>query len=383
MSKDSLEPKKLALLRILEILQRYSDEEHHLKQEDIIEYLERDYALSLERKAVARNLSLLKESGIEIESDKKGNWIKDRTFDNAELRILIDSILASRFISPARSKELIRKLCEQTSVYLRSNIKHIHTVDEWNKVDHPGLFQNIEILCDAIERHKPVRITQMIYGIDKKLHEGYVLSVTPAAIFIIEQEYLLLYVWDLNQGDADEGLYPVTMTALLRDLDRIRILEHEEPIDLTKVEIFRQSDNLPRFIRDNAVNKRGVVYTPDTCRLERISFFCKASDINTVLDRFGNEARITKLPVVDKELFAGDSLWDIGEVYENLIKVSVRTTKTAAITFVKSLTPYAGILSPEPVRKDYLDSIRFSLRAGEILSDRFLQSARPRNAKPD
>jgi len=63
MTQEGMEPKKLALLRILEIFQRYSDEDHHLKQEDIITYLERDYALSLERKAISRNISLLKEAG--------------------------------------------------------------------------------------------------------------------------------------------------------------------------------------------------------------------------------------------------------------------------------------------------------------------------------
>ena len=61
---DSLEPKKLALLRIWQILQKYSDFNHPLTQDEIVEILDRDYGISIERKAVSRNLSLLKEAGI-------------------------------------------------------------------------------------------------------------------------------------------------------------------------------------------------------------------------------------------------------------------------------------------------------------------------------
>ena len=60
---DNLEPKKLALLRILQIFQRYSDYNHPLTQDKIIEYLEKDYGIKLERKAVSRNISMLKEAG--------------------------------------------------------------------------------------------------------------------------------------------------------------------------------------------------------------------------------------------------------------------------------------------------------------------------------
>lgn len=57
---DNFEPKKLALIRILDILKFYSDVNHPLTQEEIIDYLESDYGIVIERKAVGRNISLLK-----------------------------------------------------------------------------------------------------------------------------------------------------------------------------------------------------------------------------------------------------------------------------------------------------------------------------------
>ena len=70
--KNSLEPTKSALLRILQILEQYSDFDHPLKQQDIIDYLDKDYGIAIERKAVGRNLSLLKEAGYEVASERGG-----------------------------------------------------------------------------------------------------------------------------------------------------------------------------------------------------------------------------------------------------------------------------------------------------------------------
>ena len=56
------ESKKLALLRILHILQKYSDDTHPLTQDDIVDYLYKDYGIEVERKAVGRQLALLHEA---------------------------------------------------------------------------------------------------------------------------------------------------------------------------------------------------------------------------------------------------------------------------------------------------------------------------------
>ncbi len=79
---EAIEPKKLALLRILQILQTSSDRQHPLTQEEISGILQRDYGIVIERKAISHNLSLLTEAGYEIESGKAGSWLSLREFDN-------------------------------------------------------------------------------------------------------------------------------------------------------------------------------------------------------------------------------------------------------------------------------------------------------------
>ena len=79
---ESFEPKKLALIRIWQILKEYSDYDHPLTQDDIARHLENDYGIVIERKAISRNISLLKEAGIEIESRRAGSYLEGRDFED-------------------------------------------------------------------------------------------------------------------------------------------------------------------------------------------------------------------------------------------------------------------------------------------------------------
>ena len=89
---ESFEPKKLALIRIWQILKDYSDYDHPLTQEEISAHLEHDYGIVIERKAISRNISLLKVAGAEIESTRAGSYLECREFEDSELRMLIDGV---------------------------------------------------------------------------------------------------------------------------------------------------------------------------------------------------------------------------------------------------------------------------------------------------
>lgn len=189
---SNLEPKKLALLRIWQILQRESDFDHPLTQEDIADRLEKQYGIVVERKAIGRNLSLLREAGVEIESRRAGSYIAEREFEDAELHLLIDSVLASRHISARYSCDLIGKLCGLTSVYFRSSVRYIHSVDEWNKSDDPSLFYHIGLVDSAIERGRQIHYDYNKYGVDKKLHKSSHQFVSPYLMLLHNQRYYLM-----------------------------------------------------------------------------------------------------------------------------------------------------------------------------------------------
>ena len=186
------EPKKLALLRIWQILKENSDCDHPLTQEEIGAYLERDYGIEIERKAISRNLSLLKEAGIEIESNRDGSYLESREFEDSELHMLIDGVLSSRYITAGHSKDLIDRLCGMSNKYFKSSVKHIYSVNDWSKTDNQALFLNIELISTAIEEGRQIHYDYNKYGIDGKLHKTSQQYVSPYQMILRNQRYYLM-----------------------------------------------------------------------------------------------------------------------------------------------------------------------------------------------
>ena len=154
---DSFEPKKLALIRILNILETYTDCNHPLAHDEIVKKLYTLYGITVERKAIGRNISLLQSAGYDIETTKKGSYLNTRLFEDSELRLLSDSVLASQHITAKHSKELIEKIASLSNKYFKSHIKNIFSVNDWNKSENVALFYNIDIIDEAIEANRKIK----------------------------------------------------------------------------------------------------------------------------------------------------------------------------------------------------------------------------------
>ena len=176
------QPKKLLIMNILDILRRYSDADHRLSQKDIIDILQTEYEMVADRKAIKRNLMNLIDFGYNLEfsesvrRNKDGeeeviysDWYLERDFSDAELRLLIDSLLFSKHIPYSQCKELIEKIEGLSNRYFKSKVRHVRNLP----VDQPQnaeLFYTIEILDEAIEKNRQVVFHYGDYGTDKKLH---------------------------------------------------------------------------------------------------------------------------------------------------------------------------------------------------------------------
>lgn len=196
--KNGFEDKKLALLRIKQIFEKYSDFDHPLSQNDVIEHLEKDYGIILERKAVGRNIALLNlaaehDNTPSIVTEKgRGAYLESRDFTDAELRMLIDSVLSSKHISPEYSKEIIEKLCGLSNRHFRSNVRHIYSVNDWSKTQNKEFFYNIEIIDEAIENEKQISFKYKLYGPDKCSHTRARHRVSPYQLILHNQRYYLM-----------------------------------------------------------------------------------------------------------------------------------------------------------------------------------------------
>ena len=189
---DSFEPKKLALIRILNILETYTDCNHPLAHDEIVKKLYTLYGITVERKAIGRNISLLQSAGYDIETTKKGSYLNTRLFEDSELRLLSDSVLASQHITAKHSKELIEKIASLSNKYFKSHIKNIFSVNDWNKSENVALFYNIDIIDEAIEANRKIKFDYNKYGLDKKLHRSVFHIVSPYQMILHNQRYFLM-----------------------------------------------------------------------------------------------------------------------------------------------------------------------------------------------
>ena len=205
------QPKKMLTMNILDILKRYTDEDHRLSQKEIMDILEREYDMKVERKAVKRNLLNLIDYGYHVEYsesvriNKKGeeeivytDWYLERDFSDAELRLLIDSLLFSRHIPYSQCKTLIEKLEKLSNRYFKSRVKHIQTLPD-NELPNRQLFYTIEILDQAITKGRQVSFCYTEYHTDKMLHpridhEGNVRTyiVNPYQMAAVNGRYYLI-----------------------------------------------------------------------------------------------------------------------------------------------------------------------------------------------
>ena len=115
-----MEGKKFSILAILEVLKRYSDEDHILTVKEINSHLKNEYDLELERRTLYSNVDLLKQFGYDIsdfDDNGKGYYLASRQFDKGEILLLCNAIHASHFISSRQSDDLIRKLLDTQSRY--------------------------------------------------------------------------------------------------------------------------------------------------------------------------------------------------------------------------------------------------------------------------
>lgn len=284
---DSIEAKKLLIIRILQILEYYSDVNHPLTQEEIIKKLYDNYGIEAERKAIGRNIALLQDmferdsmnktaTAIVIESDKrKGTFLDKRLFEDSELRLLIDGVLASKHISENYSKDLIEKLSMLSNKYFKSNVKHVYSVKDWDKTENRALFYNIGIVDEAIERSRQITFDYNKYGADKKLHKTSSHMASPYQLILHNQHYYLVFLSEKWKKICHFRLDKITNIDITDEpMTPLRSIKgYENGLDYKKY-----ATALP------------YMFTDET---ERITFICDECVIDQVIDWFGKNIQVT------------------------------------------------------------------------------------------
>ena len=291
--------KKQIIINILDILKRYTDENHRLSQKEIAEILKNEYNMTVDRKSVKRNLSNLLEFGYPIEYSESIRMVQnkdtgkfeesymlsdfylERDFSDAELRLLIDSLLFSKHIPYSQCKKLIEKLEGLSNKYFESRVKHICTLPK-NKSANKQLFYTIDVLDEAISKEKKVKFHYAEYGTDKKLHnrtdsdgkmKDYIIN--PYQIVATNGRYYLVCNNDKFDNLANYRVDRITDIQLLDDFAKPKrdVKGAENGFDLSK----HMKEHIYMFAGNSIT----------------VQFIAKKYIISDILDYFGEDVKFS------------------------------------------------------------------------------------------
>ena len=194
MAKSANQKRKLPILAKL-LLER-SDEEHPISRQEMQEELER-WGITAERKSIYDDMEQLKELGLDVQSrrGRGGGWyIGGRDFELAELKLLVDAVQSSKFITQRKSSELIRKLESQASAHQARQLQRQVYVDRRVKSMNESVYYTIDKLHTAIANRKAVTFKYFEYNVKKEKvfrREGKRYTVSPLGLIWDNENYYL------------------------------------------------------------------------------------------------------------------------------------------------------------------------------------------------
>ena len=313
--------KKMLNMLILEILRKYSDEEHSLTQQEIIKLLEQNYGMECDRRSVKSNVLSLKEMGYDI-SMEKGYRLVSREFDDSDLRILIDSVLFSKSISTRQAKDLISKIRNMASNYFNAKVSHVSNLPEIKRTNNKQAMYSLDTINDAIAGKKKICFIYNAVGTDFKLHprreEPYI--VNPYQIVANNGRFYL--IGNYNKYDNVAHFRIDRMTD-------VKMLE-EKAKPMRQIPELEGGLNLPKHMAEHIYMFSG--------KSVGIKLETTADMMSELVDWFGNDFTLMKKD---------------GEK----ITVKIMCNENAMRYWALQYGPYVEVLEPLSLRKQLIDDV--------------------------
>lgn len=218
---------KAKLLVLYQLLLKKGDEEHPISTPQLIEALERE-GISAERKSIYADMEALRNFGLDVQfrKGKDAGWfVGEREFQLPELKLLVDAVQSSRFISRKKSGELIRKLEGLAGEHQARQLRRQVYVDGRVKTDNESVYYAIDKLHTAIGANRAVSFQYFDYNVAKEKvfrREGRRYMVSPYGLIWSDENYYLVG-WDHQEGELRhyrvDKMSFLTVTGLPREGD--------------------------------------------------------------------------------------------------------------------------------------------------------------------
>lgn len=193
------ERQKLKLLYIKQFLEEKSDEQHPVTVQQILDELQA-HDISAERKSIYSDIACLQDFGmdvVQLRGRNGGYYLADRTFELSELKLLVDAVQASKFLTERKSVSLIQKLGTLVSNYDSGKLRRQVMVSGRVKTMNESIFYNVDRIHEAIAANEQISFRYFEWGVNKeKIFREHTYTASPIALFWAEQNYYLIALTD-------------------------------------------------------------------------------------------------------------------------------------------------------------------------------------------
>ena len=275
---------KLKLIYLMKYLLENTDENHTVTMPQIIAYLEAN-DITAERKSIYDDLESLKDMGFDVAGEKQGKgygyYIGARDFEMAELKLLVDAIQSSKFVTEKKSQELIKKLGRLVSVHEAKQLKRQVYVAGRAKALNESIFYNVDAIHNAIEENKKISFQYFQWNTKKEMElrkNGRFYEVSPWAL-----------LWE------DENYYLVAFDAMADEIKHYRV---DKMLNISCMDLAREGKE--RFEKSNVAEYTKKNFGMFAGEEETVKLEVHNRLVGVILDRFGRD--IMMIPA-DKEHF--------------------------------------------------------------------------------
>lgn len=349
-----MQPKKMIILDILDILRKHTDEDHRLSQQQIQNLMKKEYGMKVDRKTVRRNLSKLIEFGFPIKyrgsefenqeitrNGKYGkeiiltDWYYVHKFMNGELHLLINNVLLTDGLSKKDRISLIRRLEELSSKYFHSEISKID-MDIYGQSINQEVIKTLEDIGEAIVNEKQISFHYCICDTDCELHEKPDDNGKP-------KQYIVNPYQIISRNGHS---YLICNLPKYHDLTHFRIDRIKgSQVTATSLTPLRMLKGFETGIRlSEYVKEHPNLWSGDAVH---ITFQCKQYMMNDIVDSFGTDLRIEKLP-------------------DDMIKVHVQVSESAMLHWGIQFADAIEVLSPQSLREQIVETLRNALKKYDV-----------------
>lgn len=191
------ENQKQKLLYIAQYLMENTDENHAVSTPQLIEYLN-SQGIKAERKSIYNDIDTLNDFGMDIirsDEHRGGYMLASRPFELAEVKLLVDLVQSSKFITEKKSRELITKLETLTSKYDAKAMRRQVEIVGRSKTHNETIYYNVDMVHTAISKNVKIRFHYFDWDVNKNMklrHDGAWYEVSPWRLTWDDENYYLM-----------------------------------------------------------------------------------------------------------------------------------------------------------------------------------------------